>query len=255
MRGDFFKGVKQWEFDWQGQTGKLPVFYYDNTTMTAIYTAATDKVKRLLPNPKMKAIELYPGRCLVGFTAFEYRKTDIDPYNELSISFLATLDKPQIPGVTTTWQMVRRNFSAFIWQLPVTTEIARVGGVEMYGYPKFIADIEFRREGDRIQCQLAEQGKTILSLRGRMLPTTAGKLTHYTTYSVLDGITLAANVFVNPLEFAQTTDKKAATLEIGSDHPISEKLRELDLSPAPLLYQFSPVNEAILFAGRNLMDR
>jgi hypothetical protein len=72
---------------------------------------------------------------------------------------------------------------------------------------------------------------------------------------MLDGIPLVANVVVNPLEFAQTRDSAAATLQLGSNHPISETLREIQLTPRPVMYQFSPVTEAVLFAGRNLMDR
>jgi hypothetical protein len=72
---------------------------------------------------------------------------------------------------------------------------------------------------------------------------------------VLDGIPLVANVVQNPLEFAQSSSKQAARLELGADHPIAETLHGLELSPAPLQYQYSPVNEAILFAGRNLIDR
>ena len=98
MRGELFKGIKQWEFEQAGRKFKLPVFYYDNTSITAIYTASTSKVKKLLPHPAMNPIEMFPGRCMLAFTAFEYRKTDIDPYNEFSIAFLITFDKPQIPG-------------------------------------------------------------------------------------------------------------------------------------------------------------
>ena len=86
-RGDFFKGVIQWEMTTKDLSleGKLPVFYYDNTAMTAIYTASTDMVRRLLPMPDMYPVEVVKGRALAAFTAFEYRATDIDPYNEFSI--------------------------------------------------------------------------------------------------------------------------------------------------------------------------
>lgn len=254
MSGEFFKGVKQWEFDREGRKAKLPLFYYDNTAVTAIYTAATRRVKDLLPHAHMNPIEIYPSRCLVAFTAFEYRKSDIDPYNEFSISFLIAFDKPQIPGVTAAIQMARNVFTAHVWQLPVTTEIARVGGVEMYGYPKFIADIDFQRDENWIECTLSEDAKKILSLKGRLLPTAMGKVKRFITYSVLDGIPLAANVYQNPLKYAESKHKDSALLELGDDHPISASLRGIELSPSPLMYQYSPVNEAILFAGRNLMD-
>lgn len=254
MSSEFLRSVKQWEFEWKGDKFKLPVFYYDNTSITAIYTAATEKAKKLLPHPDMRPIELYPGRCLIAFTAFEYRKTDIDPYNEFSIAFLVSMKFPQIPALTAGYQMLRRQFTAYVWKLPVTTEIARMGGVELYGYPKFLADIVFTRTPATIECKLVEKGEHILTVKGKVLPTSAGKLTKYTTYSILDNIPLAANVVTNPIQFVESRDKNAASLELGGTHPICTALREIDLSPMPLVYQYAPETEAILFAGRNLID-
>ena len=253
MSGELFKGVKQWEFDWQGRKAKLPVFYYDNTSLTEIFTASTEKVRRLLPHPEMRPIEMYPGRCIVAFTGFEYRQSDIDPYNEFSIAFLVSFGKTTVPGLTAGLQLAHRSFTAYIWKLPVTTEIARVGGVELYGYPKFLADITFQREAGHLTCTLAEKGKLILKLKGKTLPAKRGKLIHYTTYSVLEGIPLAANVYIDPIQYAETMDRKAATLELG-DHEIASELKKIDMGPAPLIYQYSPVTEAILFGGRNLID-
>jgi hypothetical protein len=255
MRGDLFKGVKQWEFEQAGRKFKLPVFYYDNTSITAIYTASTSKVKKLLPHRAMNPIEMLPGKSMVAFTAFEYRKTDIDPYNEFSIAFLTAFDKPQIPGLTALWQLARRCFTAYVWKLPVTTEIARFGGVEMYGYPKFLADITFERGTEWIECRLSEKGEGILALKGKILPTARGKITRFITYSILDGIPVTANVVVDPLEFAQSRDSQSAILELGAKHAIADALREIELSSNPIVYQFSPVTEAVLFAGKNMMDR
>ena len=255
MTGEFFDGVAQWEFEWQGRSAKLPVFYYDNSALTAIYTASTSAVRALLPHPAMRPVELYPGRCLTAFTAFEYRKTDIDPYNEFSISFPATFGRVQIPGVTAALQMARRCYSAYVWQLPVTTEIARAGGVDLYGYPKFIAEIEFARDPGWIRCDLSEGGRRILSLRGKQPPTSRGKVVRFVTYSMKDGIPLVANVYQNPIEYAQSRRGDAAELVLGHDHPIAQQLRDIQLSRKPLLCQMSPRNELILFAPRNLMDR
>jgi hypothetical protein len=254
MDKTFFQGIKQWEIDWQGHSAKMPVFYYDVTSMTAIHTADSESVRKLLPLKAMHPVEIFPGRCLAAFTAFEYRETDIDPYNEFSIAFLVRYGKRPIPFLTAAQQTARRCFSAYVWQLPVTTEIARAGGVEMYGYPKFIADIHFERSEGFLHCDLAEGGKQILRLSGKQLPTAAGNAMRYMTYSVSDGIPLATNVFVNPLEIGETRDKYAATLEIGTDHPIGRLLKRIGLSAMPFQYQYSPLNQAILFPGRNLMD-
>lgn len=254
MDHDFFKGIKQWDIQLGDMKGVLPVFYYDTTSMTAIYTASTKKVKQLLPSPKMNPIEIFPGKCLAAFTAFEYRKTDIAPYNEFSIAFPVTFNKPQIPFFTVSWQMIRRWMTVYVWQLPVTTEIARTAGVDFYGYPKFIADIKFQKETETITCDLAEKGEKILSLKGKVLPTAQDKVSRIQTYSVIEDTPLIANLFNNPIESAQTNEKKAAVLDIGDNHSICNSLKNIGLSDSPIQYQYSPMNQVILYAGRNVMD-
>ncbi|MBE0480960.1 MAG: acetoacetate decarboxylase family protein [Dehalococcoidia bacterium] len=255
MEGKFFEGLTQMEITVGSYKGKIPTLYHDNMSLTAIYTATTSKVKPYLPHPDMNPVEFVPGRCLVAFTAFEYRKTSIDAYNEFSIACLITFRQTQIPGITVTRQLMARTYSAYVWHLPVTTEIAKNGGIELYGYPKFIADISFRKSDGWVECELAEKGTLILKLRGRELPTGTGKVMRYVTYSLKDGVPLMTNVCVNPVQYAQSMNRDNAELEIGTGHEICDELKGIGLSGKPVLYQYSPVNEAILFAGRVLMDR
>jgi hypothetical protein len=254
MSNDLFSGIVQWEMDWQGRKAKLPVFYYDNTAVTAIFSAPTSRLKRLLPHPDLRPIELYPGTGLLAVTCFEYRRTDIDPYNELSIAVLATLRTRTLPGLSLLAQVARRCFHAYVWKLPVTTEIARVGGVDLYGYPKFIAGIDFERPAGSIACHLSEAGQPILSLRGPTLPTGRGKVTRYVTTSIKEGSPLVANVVTDPLEYAESFTGAGATLELHGDHEIAAQLRAVGLSKKPVLYQYAPRTQAILFSPRNLLD-
>ena len=255
MKGNLFKGLIQWEVqDAKGFKGKLPVFYYDNTSMTAIFTASTGKVKKYLPHPALHPLEVFPGRCLIAFSAFEYRKTDIDPYNEFSISILISFGKRSVPGATVLSDMARRTFHAYVWHLPVTTEKARYSGVELYGYPKFIADIVFKKDKEFLECAVSEKGKRILTLRGRHQKTAPGKTLRFKTYSIKDGIPLCANIYTNPIEFKQTMDRNAVHLDIGSGHAICSELNSIGLSRKPLVLQYIPVNEMVLFPPRNLID-
>jgi hypothetical protein len=261
MKGDLFKGIKQFEFPTPERARHLgkpsfvvPVYYYDNTSMTAIYTASTAQVRPYLPDPRMHPVELRPGRCLVAFTAFEYRKTDIDPYNEFSIAVLINFDTRAIPGLSILRQLLANVFHAYVWHLPVTTEIARYGGVELYGYPKFIADITFTRADGHIECALVENNQRILTLRGKQLPTRPGKVVRFKTYPVKDGITLCGNVYTNHLSYAESRGGSDASLTVGTEHPICAELRSINLSDKPLIYQYSAANEAVLFGPRNLID-
>lgn len=251
----FLKGIVQSEFPMElfDRVGKLPVFYYDNSSMTAVFTASTKQVRALLPDPQMHPIELMPGRCVVAFSGFEYRDTDIDPYNEFSISFLISYGHRTLPGMHLLRGLASRCFEAYVWKLPVTTEIARWGGVELYGYPKFLADINFKRNAAHTTCTLAEGGKLILSLQGQALEGGPAKPLRYRAYSMKNGIPLCANVYTNPLQYAQTMSPGSASLVLG-EHDIARQLHALDLSSSPLMYQYCPRNELVLFGPRNLMD-
>ena len=87
-----------------------------------------------------------------------------------------------------------------------------------------------------------------------MLPVARGKNSKIITYSNIEDIPIVTNVYFNQLEFAESRDKRAAALEIGSDHSICEELQKIGLSATPVVYQYSPLNQAILFAGRNILD-
>jgi hypothetical protein len=252
MSGGIFDNWMRWNFERNGTQRKLPYFYYENTSLVAIFLASSSKIEHLLPHPDMKPIEFIPRRCIVAFAAFEYRKTDFEPYNEVSISFLISFGQRQIPVFTVAKMLLSRTTSSYVWQLPVSTEHARAGGVDLFGYPKFLADIIFEKSDDWVTCTLAEGGQNILQLRGRRLPTKRGKLLHYITYAVENGSPLAADVLVNPVEYAEAYGGREVELELGSGHHVSNVLEQVDLGKQALVYQYSPINEAILFPARNV---
>ncbi len=255
MKGELFKGLAQLELqDRTGYSGKLPVFYPEVSSLAVALTASTKRVRELLPHPAMHPVELYPGRCLVGISAFEYRVCDIDPYNELSISFPVTVGRRAIPGLHLLASLARRTFAAYVWQLPVTTERARYGGVELYGFPKFLAEITIKSDGGWVEATLGIEGRRILAVRVRQGPTRPGKRIRYRAYTVKDGVPLVANVLTLPHQAFESMDSSEGALELGSGHPICERLGSLDLGAKPLLSQHFPECESVLFGPRNLVD-
>lgn len=255
LDNSFFKSVAQWDIALKNYPMKIPVFYYDNTSMTAIFTASTQKIKKYLPHHAMKPLELFPGKCLVAFMAFEYRKTDINPYNEFSISIPISFGKTPVPGFSLLSSMLKKCFTAYIWHLPVTTDIALIGGVEVLGYPKIVADIVFTKEADRLECALSEKGKPIVTMKGKILKTSRGKQMTYRTFSLKNNIPIETHIHVDPVEFAQCRGAGAAEITIGSGHPICDELHDIGLSKTPLVYQYSPLNQAILFFPRSFNEK
>lgn len=251
-KNDFFSGIVQTYHKDYDVT--LPIFYYDAASFSSIFIAPTDRVKAYMPFPGVSPLEIFPGRSLVALSAFEYRDTDIAPYNEFSLSVLVSYPKKQITGVTLAKQLILNRLQAVILSLPVTSERARKGGVEMGGYPKFMADIEFRENGGKRVCVVSVQGKRLLTFHGDIIKTKKGPKTHAKIFTVMNGIPMGANLYMNQIEFAQTLGKGKSGIDIGKGHELCDILADLHLGNSPLVYQFCPRYDAILFNTKNLMD-
>lgn len=260
MKGDLFKGIAQVELKAtdrktkKAHRFKMPVFYRDNFCMNALYTASTDLVRKYLPDPLMYPLEVTRGRCLVSFTAFEYRDTDIAPYNEFSIAFLIKYGRKGLPLLSLMSQKRKRRFEMYIRHLPVTTEIARSGGVELYGFPKIIANIDFTRDRDVSRCVITEKKKQILTLQGPVIPVKPGDTTWYRCYPVYQGITIMAKTCFMNHQMGETRKTDDVKLILGDDHPICSELRSIELSEKAFMYQYIPSGESILFSPRNLIE-
>ncbi len=248
MRGDFFKGVIQQPVTVAGREGKLPAFYQDTSTMLAVFSASTSKVDALLPHRDLHAVELRPGRALVAIAGLDHRRSDLGSYGEMMIGPLCTFGRRSVPLFDMVAQVLRRSVSVYVRHLPATTELAYVAGVEIYGFPKFIAEIAFTGEDRKLRCRLSERGAHIVTLTANELGIYRPRRLHGSFYSLRSGEPLCADTELNSLEFAQTLRRHAAALELGTEHPIAKELASLDLDPRPVLYQHSRAGEAILYA-------
>lgn len=254
VTSDFFKNIIKWNLEKSGVQIPHPFFFQDALFLVSLFTASTKKVSGLIPHSDLHPIELTPGRCLVGFSAFEYRQSDISAYNELSISFLVSYKKKPIPLLTLVKSALSGAFPAYIWQLPVTSEIARAGGIALYNTPKFLADIDFIRSKDSVGCSLSVSGSEILQMTSRVLPTKPIKPTQFVSYFIMEGSVIYAKARINPIEFAQSFRPGDFKLKIGKDHPICQTLHTLELSKRPFVSQYCPRCEIILFPAHNILD-
>ncbi len=250
----FFDGVSQRELTMADQTGYLPLFYYDGIGMTAVFPARFAALRRLLPDPRFVPARLAPGLGVVAISVFEYRDTDIGPYNELAIS--VPLNEPALLANLPLRALVRarkqRQMHAFVHHLPVTTEAALVGGVHFYNYPKFIAAIDFNEQEDRRACRLAEGKEHILTLRGRRIPTPESAEFQVFSHLWMDRQPQSSEFKINALELGATSKRDAATLELGTRHPIARELAELLVSRRPIHFQYTPRFEGILYGPEHL---
>jgi hypothetical protein len=162
----------------------------------------------------------------------------------LLIGFPVSIDWPA-PMVLGLRRAETQSGAAYVWQLPVTTEIARDLGVEVAGYPKILADIEFESSGKWIHCRAEEEGRRILSLSVRQPRLRKkGRRWPVDVLTLRGGQVLRSPLVVNIKELGTSRRPANAHRELGH-HPISDELRELDLGRVVSI-QYSPNSQAIL---------
>lgn len=252
---ELFKGVHQLETELSGEKVKFPVFYYDASCIITLFVARMKKLKSLMPKKEYHPLPFFPGTGLIAVTAFEYRNTDIRPYNELSISVLVSYkSRPLIPFWDSLKSLLTGEFHTYIVHLPVTTKIALDGGVVVYNYPKFLSQIHFAQTENVISVELKEKdpGQDILRLRARKIPANHSRLFRITTYPVKEGFAQRAEVLLNAAKYGVSFSPGAASLELEEGHPIGRELSGLLISRKAVYTQYIPDFQAILYGPARL---
>jgi hypothetical protein len=244
----FFKNVYQSKVDFNGEEAKLPIFYYDASCISGVFFAKVDKLKKFLPRKDYHPLRIAPGIGTIAINCFTYHDTDIRPYNELSISIPLSFKKRTIvPSAGLLSCLIRNEFHAYIHHLPVTTKIALDAGVDIYNYPKFIAEIDFSDEQNRTLINLKEEEEFILQIEADKIPANTQKTIRYVTYPVKDNSAQHADILMNAQQFGQSFNPNSMKIKLGKTHKISNELRNALIGSRPLLYQYIPKLQMILY--------
>jgi hypothetical protein len=214
---------------------KTPFRYSDYSLMGAAFHAPVNTVKKVLPSDKLKLVKAAPDTTTIAFIATENRAIDgMSPYNEFDVMVPVTYEMednvPGLPGI-------------YCIYLPVTTEEALIGGVEIYGYPKFLADISFEEVGDIRRCQVCSAGKEILTLEVRRSPTKLESYDTY-TYTVKDGQLIRTLLRVQG-ENSTNYVSGGASYTLG-DHPIAAEIKALGIENTSVMCRYAPELKMLL---------
>lgn len=239
---DFFQQIAHVDVPWGDRTINVPLFYYDAASISVAFLTPLDKIRKLLPSPRMHPLRVTPWHGMTTINAYEYRDCDLGPYNEVAIGFPITIDQPS-PVFTGILRKLPGIPKVYVHHLPVTTEIARDAGVEFANYPKFVADITFEKKNSALTCRLAHAQGHILTLTVCELPLQPLGRSYLHSVTFREGHILRLELII---ERRQGISRKPAHahLELG-DHPIAQELRDLSMGRM-LFCQYAPKYQAIL---------
>ncbi|MFC4784539.1 acetoacetate decarboxylase family protein [Nocardioides sp. MAHUQ-72] len=239
-RGDFY--------DWSGprpqravggRLFEMPAFYHRITCFYSVHLADHAAVRDELPSREVEPVRWFDGSAAVQVVALRYdevtgvvdgRPARLAPYGEVGIS--ALVSRHRWPRGVAMAASDRVRFGGFVLDLPVTTAEARDLGREVFGFPKFVADMDFRDGPGEQAVSLSEEGTPILDLRVRPAGRVVRVRRPWLMYSSLDNRLLETEV---PM-VGHCRGRKLrpdAELRLG-DHPVAERLRRLRVRPEPV---------------------
>lgn len=227
-----------------GHTVDLPLS--TQATMTgAVLSASLEAVRGLLP-AGLAPIQATPNRAAVTFLCVDYdrigRDSGIEPYNEFGVMIPAVHDDTRtLPYVS----VFTRGVAGYVWHLPVTSQPAKALGVDIWGYPKAVADITHNDDGSTRRTSVRIDGEELIDIAVDRPPMFA-QSDSGASYTIKDGVILREQTELDgEIGFWPYSSKVSYTL---GDHPRAQRLKELDLSDRALM-RFAADTEFVIHQG------
>ncbi len=234
----------------------FPILYYDATALLLFYWCDLVPASALLQGTGLTPVRFFNGRALAGMGWYEYRKTDIGPYNEVGLAVAAVPEEQRLrlPLLQFFRGSASRTLGFHILDLPVTTDIACAAGREMWGYPKFVTQIPFDIRNDEVSAAVLHpnSGEPIVRLSGRLRRSLAVPGFNLVLYSNLENALLRTEVVTTGTVQSSLWPKLRVQTGPGS-HPMADRIRQLGLDGArPFACQFTPHFRSRLYLGQKV---
>lgn len=236
-----------------------PNFYYENSKVTAIYTADLNRLRELMPAEIMEQVQplqVWPGRGLVALTAYAYHYCDNDPYNEISLAIVT--NKPgssNLGPISLIGQSLSDDFWGYVLKLPVDTQVANIRGIVGYNLPKWLTGIHYHENADSVTFEVIdhETGDVDFVLETAKLDRLSDKPSLVTNSFInidQQGSLIYGHAVSRHLSYASTRREDAVNLTL-SDGSFSRFIKSLDLG-SMVRYEYVPDFQSALYAPEPL---
>jgi hypothetical protein len=218
--------------DFEEGLTKCLAYYNDSTYMEASFPSLTEKLRSLLPTEKLHPIESSKQITPIKMSASENKewyskrlgKNPLPPYNVYTFSIPVTYiseNQPPLDGEYIVW-------------MPETHELPIKGGIEGWGFNKFISEIKFEETKDARTCKVAIDGKKFIWFTVKKLTGSESQEDQYVYNKMGNHLTRTLVQYKGQFELAAGS---SATFELG-EHQIAKKMRSLGIENTPLRVKF-----------------
>jgi Acetoacetate decarboxylase (ADC) len=228
----------------------IPIRYRDGSLLVVGYRVDPALASAIVHDKPLEPFLAF-GKALVMLGVFEYRDTTIGPYNEIGIGIYAKRrgTSPSLFRVATNMRKCE-DIGLYVACLPVTTQAALNAGVELWGFPKYIADIKTMFMPDSVEATL-EREFVLTHSRGVGLATNG---IPFITYTFIGNSLLRTIIDVgHRVRFGGARSVRLKVIGSGSSAAIITKLG-LDATPASFAFRTDSLS-AVLPLGKELVQR
>ena len=229
----------------------LPAQFSDGRVVSAVYSMPLECAREAVTPPQLHPITLPGQRALAVLCTFEYPQSSIGPYREFAVGIVVR-SKPQSgPFSVLDLFSARPDTGAWMLSMPVTSETARHYGVDLFGFPKFVASIDVEHASSVCTTTVADAGSTLLRTTVPLGPGLKMPVPWLVTYTQKTGQVLRTRI---KTQWWVTLSSGSGTrIEIADcDHPMTEVLRSLKFSKTPIFVLHGARFRAILEAGERI---
>lgn len=227
-------------FEIAGEKVTIPVEVRSASMVAAQYLVPVEAAQALVAPTGLRVARQLGGKALCALSAVQYTDNDLGPYHELAVAFVVEPhDAP--PGTKPSMKAP----VSYIHRLPVNQQFTYEVGKGLWGFPKWVCEIDYSRTPSRTRCRVVDDGELMVAIEARRgfvpLPANDMDMTSYSFEASPsgDGGVLRRTRWTTRSEGMRAT-LGGATLELGSRHPVAEELRSLGLPKRPLMTTSTP---------------
>lgn len=216
-----------------GQDITLPVKVRKAASAFAAFLVNAKAAQDWIARSGLEVIEVLPGKAIMQLIGVDYQDNDLGDYNEAGVSFYVHEPgtRKGLPFFGALRAFLKGEASSYIHLLPVDQDFTMHAGRFIWGYPKWIADIDIEYNEKVFETRWNEGGQHVLSFRSKAGGTSEMKDQKQPSFGYRCGKLYKTVGVANGTGVKFSLGGEAPTL---GDHPIAVELRKLGLPKKPL---------------------
>jgi hypothetical protein len=225
-------------FQIEGVDLGYPTLFHDGQSVAGLYVVKSRVANEYIKESGFEVAEIAPGRTILTLTGVHYTDTQCGSYNEMAFAFLVKEvgGKPRIPYLSSWSDLVRGKVRSFTWKLQVNTTLSQYCGIEMWGFPKTLEEIDYDCSKGRATFNMTMDGRQALNFSLKAEGNQTPEELSSPVYSIFEGAQHVGYLTQNYRDTGYFPF--GAELTLG-DHPFADELRALGLPKKPLLATYN----------------